>query len=406
MAEAVITPMNNSPAATATAKAPDMAGDAPKTFDELQAAIDGKKAEDRKAKKEAQEAREPKGETKDKPTDISRADSKGKEAKSKDKEPKESKDKEEDDSKKEEPKPKKTLKYKKGEDEAEIDEDAMFTHLINGQEVQVSARDLLNNYSGKTAWDKKFSEVDRKAKDFEGKYSKVQQQLKGLFEEQDPEMRIWKMAEVAGMNPIQFKKFYLDDNISLVEKYYSMTDEERDSYFLQEENKYLRHKNETVAQAEKTRQAQAELSKKLEGLRQAHQVSEDDFWSTYESIAAVADDGKLEQDGIKSAKDITPEKVIEIYQKEHLFSAGIEAMKSTSIKPELQGNALKELVDTAFAQGLKPQDIPDMISEIWGVKRRENKVAEKVKEREEFISGKKEVATPKTNREPMFFSDL
>ena len=215
------------------------------------------------------------------------------------------------------------------------------------------------------------------------------------------------MAEVAGMNPVQFKKFYLDDNMPLIEKWYSMSEDERDSYLLQEENKYLKHQNETVTQAEKTRQAQTELSKKVNGLRQAHQVSEDDFWNVYESLSAAAEQGKLEHDGIKSAKDITPEKVIEIHQKENLFSAGIEAMQGTNLKPDQQGRALSELVDTAYAQGLKPQDIPEMISEIWGAKRRENKVAEKIKEREEFISGRKDVtSSQRTTREPMFFDEL
>ena len=403
------TPIN--PNTPVTGNTPDqsapVAGDGPLTFAELEKALDAKKPKSQ-ASKDAESSKKSKeggdDEKSDKSKDLSSDTDKGKKEKQEAKDSKSSKEKEDKPEKKEEVKPKKTLKYKKGEDEAELDEDAVFTAIINGKPEQVTARDLLNNFSGKTNWDKKYSESHRQAQEFKGKYEQTQAKLKALFEEKDPDQRMWKMAEFAGMNPVQFKKFYLDDNMPLLEKWYSMTDDEKKSYLLEEENKYLKHQTENLSRSTQAREQQEVLAKKIDQLRQAHNVEENEFWTTYESLAALADEGKLEIEGIKSAKELNPEKVIEIVQKERLWVPASEALSQTNIPESQHAAILTKLVDLAYQEGLTSEDVTDMISELYGAKKVKAKIEEKIKEDNEFKTGKKE--TPKKTDDVWSFDQI
>ena len=381
------------------------AGDGPQTFEELDRAIQAKTKADREAKSSAKPKEVKPDEKTDKSKDLSSDDDKGKKAEPKAKEAKGSKDKEEEPEKEEAAKPKKTLKYKAGEAEADIDEDALFTVTINGKPEQVTAREIINNYSGKVAWDKKFQEVDRKSKDFEGKYNSVQAKIKAAFEEKDPNQRLWKMAEVAGVNPVQFKKFYLDDNMELLEKWYSMSEEDKKSYLLEEENKYLKTQSETYKTEIETKASQEKTLKEITGLLASHSVKDEDFWNTYGALAEAADEGKLEVDGIKSRDQITPKKVLEFYQKEQLWNHAEEAMSTTQVPADKRAAIIGRLVDMSHAQGLTKEDISDMISELYGAKKTQNKIQEKVKQDTEFKTGKKDLPN-RNSKEPLFFGDL
>lgn len=383
------------------------AGDGPMTFAELERALESKSPKS-KASREAAESKSSKegdkDEKSDKSKDLSSDTDKGKKEKQEAKDSKGSKEKDDKSKEKDEPKPKKTLKYKKGEEEAELDEDAVFTAIINGKPEQVTARDLLNNYSGKTNWDKKYSESHRKAQEFEGKYNQTQAKLKALFEEKDPDQRMWKMAEFAGMNPVQFKQFYLDDNMPLLEKWYSMTDDEKKSYLLEEENKYLKHQTENLSTQSKAKEQQEALSKQIETLRQTHNVEEEEFWTTYESLAALANEGKLETEGIKSAKELKPDKVIEIVRKERLWVPAADALTKTDVPESQHAQILTKLVDLAYQEGLTSEDVTDMVSELYGAKKVKAKVEEKIKEDNEFKTGKKE--SPKKSQDIWSFDQI
>jgi hypothetical protein len=53
---------------------------------------------------------------------------------------------------------------------------------------------------------------------------------------------------------------------------------------------------------------------------------------------------------------------------------------------------LQKLVTNAHQLGLKPEDMAEMVDELWGIKKAQKKIEEKKKQNQEFTSGKKEVA--------------
>jgi hypothetical protein len=61
----------------------------------------------------------------------------------------------------------KKITAKNGEDNLEIPANITIPHKVDGEEVEIPLQELLNNYSGKQAWDKRFSELDVERKEYQ-----------------------------------------------------------------------------------------------------------------------------------------------------------------------------------------------------------------------------------------------
>ena len=100
----------------------------------------------------------------------------------------------------------KMIKAKFQDYEIDLDEEALVPVKVNGKEEMVAVKDLMGNYSGKVAWDKRFTEIDKMRKQATTDTEKVTQirtALNEILSENDPEMKIMRIAEFAGMDPIR-----------------------------------------------------------------------------------------------------------------------------------------------------------------------------------------------------------
>lgn len=295
----------------------------------------------------------------------------------------------------------KKLKAKHGEAEIEIPEDAMVTVKINGKDETISLKDLQSQYSGKVQYDKKFSELDKDRKSYNQMKEMSESKIKAIFEEQDPEIRFYKMAEFSGKNPVEVRQKFLNDNINLLEKYYSMTEDEKKADALEYENRWLKHQSDTKAKAESAKQAQDELHRKVTELTARHKVTQDEFVSQYDQVESLIKEGKLE------AEKLTPEFIVETIAKDKLWNSAESAIKEMGITLENAPQKLMNLVETSFMQGLNPSDLPDIVSELWGSKKIQKTIETKKQERQEFYEGTKESKPqPKMNNDVWSFDQI
>ena len=144
------------------------------TFDELEELTIKSKSAKKESKKESE-----------KDVDLTSDDKKGKKEEPKQEAKKETKEKDDvkADPKKDE-KPRKTVKAKFNDTEIDLDEDALIPVTINGQEELWTLKELRNQQSGKVAYDKKFSELDRIRKEVTQKDKSLQetnQLIKSIF---------------------------------------------------------------------------------------------------------------------------------------------------------------------------------------------------------------------------------
>ena len=236
-----------------------------------------------------------------------KADGKDKEAKPK-KETKEDKPKAEksgSEEKQAQLEAKKLLKARAQDKEYEFEEDAVVSVKIDGKDVDVPIKDLLSNYSGKTAWDKRFSELDKERKTYLKMKDESESKIKSIFEEQDPEMRFYKMAEFAGANPLEVRRKFLEENLNLLEKWYSMSEDERRADELSYENRYLKHQQETMQRQARLGQAKAQLESQVKSMMATHKIEQNQFVDRYNEIESLVEQGKL------GADKLTPEFITE-----------------------------------------------------------------------------------------------
>lgn len=383
-------------------------GEGPLSFDDLDSAMSAKSGKNSSKQAKDSEAKEAKPQAKEKTTEAPDAkDDKKAESKKAGKE-KDEKDVEE--------VPRKAFKGKYKDKELDIDEETTFTVKVNGQEIEVPAKELFSNYSGKVAWDKKFSELSKKELGFKKEYEtlgKDKHLIKEIFSEKSPELRLFKMAELAGVSPMEFRKAYFDENLKLLESYAQMTDDERRAADLEFENTYLKYQTETRDKQTRDRQSQEELDRKVGELLATHQIEKGEFVDYYDKVAAHAKpDGTIQliRHGREVSEKITPELITEIISKDRLWAsaeAKFGTLKLDWNKDQLK-NQMLDLVESAYSHGIKPADMPDIIDELYGAKKAARVVSQKVKEKEAFKSSSEKVSAPKSSstESALFFDEI
>jgi hypothetical protein len=368
----------------------------PLSFDELDEVLSkGKKAKPEKKEADAKPKQE-------KSKDLTSDTDKGKEPKA---EPKKSAKPEET----EEPEvlakpPRKTIKAKYEDNELDLDEESLIPVKINGKEEFVQVKDLLGNYSGKVAWDKKFSEVDQSRRSVAAQELKLKQasdSIRDIYNEQDPTTKLFKMANLVGVDPVEFRQKFFDENISLLEKYYSMTEDERKADALAYETNIHKMRADTLEKGIKEKEDYQSLHSKIHQLRASHDVSEQEFIQKYDQLEQYVNAGQM------SGKLVTPEYIMQSINMDKLWSAAEEKLDGLDLGWDQQTKIdnLRKLISNATKIGLKPGDMAEMVDELWGVSKARNKIQEKQKENQEFLSGKKPAQQARAAKEEVVFFD-
>lgn len=375
----------------------------PVSFDELEQVTQAAKAKARAEKREAKQ---------EKSQDLSSDTDKGKKTEvkaetkvAKNDDPSKKAEKQEQQNEANMEKARKLIKAKLKDSEFELDEEAAIPVKINGKEELVPVKELMGNYSGKVAWDKKFTELSKKEKDIKGLESRAQtaaQRLQETLSEQDDTIRMFKMAQMAGVDPVQYRQKFLEDNIKMLENWYAMSDDERKADALAYEAKYHKYRADTLEQSTKQQQAQREQQAKLAQIRASHQIDEDTFQSFHDQAQQAVKDGILDKSYLE------PEKVVELVQKDRIWSAVESVLEQVKLpwSEEEKGKRLLKLVEDSHQLGLSPQDVAEFVVETYASPKTKKDLVSQIKEeRQEFLSGKKPVQQAKAHKEEIWSFD-
>lgn len=271
----------------------------------------------------------------------------------------------------------KKLQAKFGEDSLEIPTEALIPHKVDGEETEIPLQELLNNYSGKVAWDKRFSELDKERKEYQTERSTVERYINDfakLAQGNDKLAAMEYLAQFAGVNPLEFKKQLREQVLEKYSDYNNLSEVERKALDLEEENMYYKRTKESEQQQLVEQQSRQELQQQIEAIQETHQLTEDDLVTAFK---------ELDESGFEG--EITPQ-ILEKYivNKNAYFNAKshIEAIDSNLIQehdgiveevadillsnPELDENDIREILDTAFGgsnKKKKQQEVSDRVRE-------------------------------------------
>jgi len=245
----------------------------------------------------------------------------------------------------------KNLRMKMGDELFNVASDATFKVKVDGKTEEVPLQELINNYSGKTAWDKKFTELGKEKKNFQFEYQTLNNQKKVLTDHVTNALKPLKdpngnpldsllyLVEMSGEDPYNAYRRIMETNLDELGKLLDMSETERELYF-------HKKKDELYGNVSKKREARLteerafnQVIQKVDQLRQALNVSEDQFVDASEELEEIYKEAGLD------LNQITEEVVVDY----------------ASLKPHIE--VVKELI-APYEENISEGRYGDVVAEL------------------------------------------
>jgi len=266
------------------------------------------------------------------------------------------------------------IKAKSGEKEYEIDENAMFSIKIDGEDVDVSLSDLRSNYSGKTVWDRKFSELDTERKAYLDDKSNVEayvNEFAALAGSGDKMKALEFLATISGQDALQFRRDLRSQVMEEVLVRQQMNEDQVKALELQEELDFVKRSQESAHQSKIASQTTMEVQNQVMGMQEAYGLSDQGLVELYDGVIN------------KYGSDLTDGQIMQALQQEADYGIAMEGAG------ELLGNLDTELVNQenmgAVADlilsnpDFTEEDFTEIIQEAFGSTKSRKKTSTKVK---------------------------
>lgn len=264
----------------------------------------------------------------------------------------------------------KKLKASFGEEEYEVPQDAVFKVKLDGEEVDVSLQDLRNNWSGKTAWDRKFQELGQEKKQFIMEKSQVEKYVNEfgtLARAGDKLGAMQYLASLSGMDALQFRREMRDQVLNEYKEMLNMDETQQKAFEAQEENEFLKHKMESEkTMAEQYRQEQIQAQQIME-IQEALGVDEDQ-WSSLVSEVSEEFDG-----------EITAEVIGQYAYAKEVYSTAGDLLSQVDSEVAKNEDIVEEVAEVMLNNpDLSQEDLLEIITEGLGIqqKRKPSKKAQ------------------------------
>jgi len=189
-----------------------------------------------------------------------------------------------------EQKARKIIKALDGDSYLDIPHDANVPVKIDGKVIHVPVADLISNFSGKTSWDRKFSEVDKKEKIFKKEKEQIFSHFKTMKEHMDsnnPMEAFSYLVDTLGGDKHTFRKAMRDSFTPEILSLYNMTEEERHAHEVKSESEMLRDRLSRT-EAERNRYAQEKaLFSKVQDTKRQLGISDEQWDLASESLSEL-----------------------------------------------------------------------------------------------------------------------
>lgn len=266
-----------------------------------------------------------------------------------------------------------TLKAFRDGKRYEIPEDAELKVKVDGKNEKVTLTELRDNYAGKVAWDKKFSEFSEEKKGWEETKNLYDAEMevikehfvnlrtlteKGMQGEVDPVSSMNYLLDLMGINTVDYNKAVFEHMAEEFDLYSQMTESEREALWTKRENEYLVKRQESLTRNQSEEKARVEFQRKVEGLREAHGISEEDY---------VSAENDLKDMGFK---DFNPEQVVEAARLKPLIATADELLEPylEQLSDEEAHNASVEIATTMLrTPELTVDQVKTMLAEMYEV---------------------------------------
>lgn len=197
----------------------------------------------------------------------------------------------------------KPLKLTHGEETYEVFPSANVPMKIDGEKASVPLQELMQNYSGKVAWDKRFNELNQEKQSFKTELRKFQEEKSFVDErinhfydlsKDDPIKAFEVLCDMSGKDSLEFQKNFRDNLVKRYEEYYNMDDLSRREFDLSERERYLEGKKEAEStKGERERAIKAE-QERIQGTLETFNIDQDRYFDVRDELVKSAPDATIE----------------------------------------------------------------------------------------------------------------
>lgn len=270
---------------------------------------------------------------------------------------------------------------------------------VNGKEEEVSIEELKSNYSGKVAYDKKFTELDKERKSFIKEKTEIENyvnEFRNISQSQNMVEATKFLGQITGKAPHDVVNELIDALAPEIERRYSLTEDELSLEQQKAETRYKQEQLETEKAKLEQEKSHNALQSKIEHEMSSHNIDSETWNKAIESL-----DSRLPKDEV-----ITPELVSEFVRFERAETTSSSALKNFDNGKFLDNQeVVKGLRDIAMENpDFSEQDLIDVLSESLNTQQKQQ-VEEKISKK---VSSKETTNTPEKTQisQPASWDDI
>lgn len=295
-------------------------------------------------------------------------------------------------------KPKKTYKVKSQDGtDLELLPDGVMDVLVDGKPIPVQVQELINNYSGKVAWEKRFSELDRDRKGFYSERDQLAQTVSRFYDlavkNGDVLSALEHVAEAFQANPAEIREAYRKRLLESANQWQGKSQEEVQAELDRAELESMRLREKSRMEDQETGRIRSDLESRVTKVLGDTGAQPEEFREAYEDLKT------------HGVKDITPETVGEYLVELKARMSISETLKEVApdLSREKFSAAMNELRETQITNGLSLEALKEVIQEVYGTTSKGVKLAKKLEKQGKQASVG---STKNFSHEPLNFDDI
>ena len=294
----------------------------------------------------------------------------------------------------------KTHRFRSGDVETAVSGDSIIAVPINGKKEEVPLQELINNYSGKVAYDAKFGDLGKKEQAHTERVEQLNGKINGLLEKAkaNPEDGWDFLADLTGQDPVPLKEQMLRGWIAELSPLFSMPEDQREAWIKDKvrdwrDRRYENRQKAETEQSEKARKIELETK-----AREHYGISADRYSEAADIAKRHLEGGEPTSDQViyteryMTAREVVHE-VVPNLAKHDKFADIMEDIVQHQLRyPEVTREKLAKLLKESWGQDDES---------LKSLSRKASRNAESDGESLSSSRGSK-----KANSEPLSFADL
>lgn len=230
---------------------------------------------------------------------------------------------------------------------------------ISGEEKEVTLEELKSNYSGKVAYDKKFSELDKERKAFireRDQINKYVNEFRNISAQKGEVAAVSYLAEITGKAPHEFMDNLIKSLMPEIERRYSLSDEQLKLEKQATNNKYNQERLELERKQLQQQEAEKALQAEIADVIASTKISNDEWEATVQELDAKLPKNQdmtpqIVKEYIEFKRDLRAEKHLGIFnggQMANNAAVKAELVKVINDMPDLTDTEIQDLLTNAF----------------------------------------------------------